>query len=165
LHLDTSVMACHYHSSKYSSKIEATAEFRLYLPAPTVFISVPKDMKFLRVTLEGYISIDVQTMKNLNLIKCHNVGSKRSGVSLFSALNFCKAPMGVRMLRANLVQPPSDSVVISSRLDTVSKLLDLESNVFEDLGSALQHFPDVDLINLSIGMSIHFSDIANLIFM
>ncbi|CAI9729269.1 homolog 4-like [Octopus vulgaris] len=50
-------------------------------------------------------SKDVTTAKNLELVQ--NLRDPKSSHSLFGILNYCKTPGGVRLLRANILQPPS----------------------------------------------------------
>uniref|UniRef100_A0A0N4ZPP8 DNA_MISMATCH_REPAIR_2 domain-containing protein n=1 Tax=Parastrongyloides trichosuri TaxID=131310 RepID=A0A0N4ZPP8_PARTI len=79
--------------------------------------------------LEGRCIIDLQTCKNLNVIKELNektVGEKSIAFSqtktLFSTLNTCLTDGGTKTLRSNLLQPSCNVDVIKKRIDAVEEL-------------------------------------------
>jgi DNA mismatch repair ATPase MutS len=115
------------------------------------------------MSLEGFVSIDANTSRGLQLITSNDCKSKK--LSLFYMLNYCQTPMGgkneiiciklftmnsEKMLRSNLLQPPNNIEIINARLDVVEKFLESEEMFFETI-SILKQIPDLDSINNSLG--------------
>lgn len=60
--------------------------------------------QFDAVLNSGYMFIDPESARNLELVQ-NNVTMKQNNC-LFSTLNACQTPMGERLLRATILQPP-----------------------------------------------------------
>ncbi|KAL3990697.1 MutS domain V family protein [Acanthocheilonema viteae] len=67
--------------------------------------------------------IDVNTMRNVEVVERIHLKQKTLGRSLFSALNTCLTSGGVRLLRSSLLQPSVDLSMIEARLDAVEELI------------------------------------------
>lgn len=63
--------------------------------------------------------------------------------TLFGILNRTLTPMGKRLLRMNILQPPSTLQVIKDRLDAVEELSVSEEEIF-NIQSCLKHLTDLD---------------------
>ncbi|XP_062517164.1 mutS protein homolog 4-like [Corticium candelabrum] len=85
--------------------------------------------------------IDTTTVKNLEILV--NSRDSKSPQCLFGVLNHTKTALGARLLRANLLQPPSDVETISLRLDCVAELIEKEDLYFRIQG-VLVRFLDVE---------------------
>ena len=53
----------------------------------------------------GSMLIDYLSVRNLELVQ--NLQNSKSSQSLFGILDYCRTPMGKRLLRANILQPSS----------------------------------------------------------
>ncbi|TPX33894.1 hypothetical protein SmJEL517_g03317 [Synchytrium microbalum] len=90
--------------------------------------------------IDGTVMIDAVTSRNLELVT--NITAGHHGFSLFSVLNHTCTPMGARLLRTNILQPPSNERTINTRLDSVEDLIH-NQEMFFAVKSALKGFPDV----------------------
>lgn len=52
--------------------------------------------------------VDASTAKNLELLQ--NLRDPTSDITLYGILNYTKTPGGARLLRANILQPPSGTL-------------------------------------------------------
>jgi DNA mismatch repair protein MSH4 len=87
---------------------------------------------------------DTITAKNLELVQSiSSSGSKRC--TLLGILDRTKTPMGRRLLRMNILQPPCSLNVIEDRLHVVQVLSKSEENVFS-IQSNLKQLNDLDRI-------------------
>ena len=68
--------------------------------------------------------IDLSSIHSLELIQ--NLQVSRSKDCLFGLLNHTLTPMGSRLLRGNVLQPPTDVEVIRKRSDALEELLTRE---------------------------------------
>lgn len=84
---------------------------------------------------------DTITAKNLELVA--NTTSPHTQNTLFGILNRTLTPMGKRLLRMNILQPPSTLTVIKDRLDAVEELSISEEDIF-NIQSCLKHLTDLD---------------------
>ena len=100
------------------------------------------DIKPVKVTIgclemadgTGSMLIDYLSVRNLELVQ--NLQSAKSSQSLFGILDHCHAPMGKRLLRANILQPSAghnslfilieDLRTIQDRLDAVQEMTETE---------------------------------------
>jgi DNA mismatch repair protein MSH4 len=64
--------------------------------------------------------LDLSTIVSLELIQ--NLQNARSKASLFGLLNETLTPMGGRLLRANILQPSTESSKLLARYDAVEDL-------------------------------------------
>ncbi|XP_064400656.1 mutS protein homolog 4-like isoform X2 [Halichondria panicea] len=85
--------------------------------------------------------IDVTTVKNLELLT--NSLNPRSCHSLYGLINFTKTPCGARLLRSNILEPPSHLETIKLRQDCVQELTENEA-LFFGLETVLKQFMNVD---------------------
>jgi DNA mismatch repair protein MSH4 len=70
---------------------------------------------------EGSMMIDVSTVRALELIE--NIQSSRCKASLFGLLNLTITKMGERLLRSNILQPPTQKDIIEKRYNAVQELV------------------------------------------
>jgi len=101
--------------------------------------------------------IDASSIENLELVA--NARSKEIKGSLFGILNHTKTISGGRLLRINLLQPPSDILTTTTRLECIEEFLGNE-RMFFDVAEALGRFLDLDslllqLIKIQKRKSIH----------
>lgn len=69
---------------------------------------------------QGSMMIDLSTAASLELIQ--NLQNAKSRDCLFGLLNETQTPMGSRLLRANILQPPTELEKIATRYDAVEEL-------------------------------------------
>jgi DNA mismatch repair protein MSH4 len=74
--------------------------------------------------------IDISTIHSLELIQ--NQHDARSKDCLFGLLNECLTPMGVRLLRSNIIQPSTQvETTLTPRYDALDELTMKEDMFFE----------------------------------
>jgi len=104
--------------------------------------------KSLKVVYEGSdntMIIDPTTAKLLELIV--NLNDPKSNQSLFGIINKTKTRSGFRLLRSNILQPPTDLKLIQTRLNMIEEMIS-SSNLFDGLESVLSQFCWVDIEQL-----------------
>lgn len=69
---------------------------------------------------EGSMMIDLSTIVSLELIQ--NLENSKSKDCLFGLLNETLTPMGSRLLRSNILQPSTDTQLLTDRYDAVEEL-------------------------------------------
>ncbi|GAN05554.1 mutS protein homolog 4 [Mucor ambiguus] len=87
---------------------------------------------------------DTITAKNLELV--HNTAhthSKRN--TLLGILDYTLTPMGKRLLRTNILQPPCSLEITNDRLDTIEELCQNEECIY-NIQSSLKQLVDIDSI-------------------
>jgi DNA mismatch repair protein MSH4 len=72
--------------------------------------------------------IDLSSVVSLELIQ--NLQNTKSKDCLFGLLNETLTPMGSRLLRRNILQPPTDRDKIAGRYETVEELSSKEDMFF-----------------------------------
>ncbi|KAI9625290.1 hypothetical protein PSHT_09166 [Puccinia striiformis] len=102
------------------------------------------------ISVEGCMLIDRNTIQDLELI--NNAVSSKSKQSLFGLLNHTHTPMANRLLRSNLLAPPTEIGVIESRLDAVQELIEMEDSFF-NLRKSLKLLSQIDLDKLISGIT------------
>ncbi|KAM3482271.1 hypothetical protein MY8738_004110 [Beauveria namnaoensis] len=86
--------------------------------------------------------IDVSAIQCLEIVQ--NSHSSKSKDSLFGLLNHCVTPMGNRMLRSNIIQPPTlYESFMAPRYDAVEELT-LNDEMFLEIRKTLKKFLDVE---------------------
>ncbi|KAK9377113.1 muts domain V-domain-containing protein [Lipomyces chichibuensis] len=110
---------------------------------------------------EGSMLIDYSTVRNLELIQ--NIANPKGLHSLLGTLNTTNTPMGLRLLRSNILQPLTDKATLESRLDALEELTQNEE-LFFACQSSLKPFQDLDrllttLISIPTKPSIKFSEL------
>src|SRR6202035_4851224 len=83
--------------------------------------------------------LDAQTRRNLELV----APLSRSGMSLAALLDRTRTPMGARLLRARLLEPLTEPLLILARHDAVAALFDAP-RVRDTLGEALAAVRDLE---------------------
>ncbi|KXT00085.1 hypothetical protein AC578_5790 [Pseudocercospora eumusae] len=92
---------------------------------------------------EGSMMIDLSTIRSLELVQ--NLQNPKSKDCLFGLLNETLTPMGVRLLRSNVLQPVTNQKTLNKRYDAVEELSTKE-DMFFNARSALKPFLDIDKI-------------------
>ncbi|KAM3434839.1 hypothetical protein MY4824_005169 [Beauveria thailandica] len=86
--------------------------------------------------------IDISALQCLEIVQ--NSHSTKSKDSLFGLLNHCVTPMGNRMLRSNIIQPPTlYESFMAPRYDAVEELT-LNDEMFLEIRKTLKKFLDVE---------------------
>lgn len=100
---------------------------RVNLTQVLKYIEMQLEMTFalqsLRIKFEasqGSMMIDRSTVASLELIQ--NLQNAKSRECLFGLLNETLTPMGSRLLRSNILQPPIEQEKILARYDAVEEL-------------------------------------------
>ncbi|UJO15955.1 MutS 4 [Fulvia fulva] len=92
---------------------------------------------------DGSMMIDLSTIKSLELVQ--NLQMPKSRDCLFGLLNETQTPMGMRMLRSNILQPNTDAETLAGRYDAVEELSTKEQ-LFFSVRAGLKPFLDLDKI-------------------
>lgn len=82
----------------------------------------PHSLRFEVQTSEDTTLVDIDTARYVELLT--SSWDPRSKDCLFGYLNHCSTPGGVKLLRANLFQPPARLELIQRRLDAVHELVE-----------------------------------------
>uniref|UniRef100_A0A1I8EFM9 DNA mismatch repair proteins mutS family domain-containing protein n=1 Tax=Wuchereria bancrofti TaxID=6293 RepID=A0A1I8EFM9_WUCBA len=80
-------------------------------------------LKVTYLVAEKSCFIDVNTLRNVEVVERIHLKQKTLGRSLFSVLNTCLTSGGVRLLRSSLLQPSADLSMIEARLDAIEELI------------------------------------------
>ncbi|XP_055959284.1 mutS protein homolog 4 [Patella vulgata] len=127
-------------SSKYYC-LATTAAILKYVEFIQNIVYAPNSIQLVFRGSEHSTMIDLSTSRNLELLQ--NIRDPKSHHTLFGTLNFTKTAGGTRLLRSNILQPPSDVETIRLRQDVVSELTEKEE-VFYNLQSTLSKFIDLE---------------------
>lgn len=93
-----------------------------YLETNFNFRVVPHSMRVRYQPSEGTMMIDVSVIQSFELIR--NLRDWKSKNCLFGLLNQTLTPMGVRMLRSNIVQPSTlKEACLAPRYDAIEELI------------------------------------------
>lgn len=85
--------------------------------------------------------IDTITAKNLELVS--NTTNSHTKNTLLGVLDHTLTPMGKRLLRMNILQPPNSIDIIRDRLDAIEELSCSEESIF-NIQSCLKQLTDLD---------------------
>jgi DNA mismatch repair protein MSH4 len=77
---------------------------------------------------EDSLMIDLSTIQSLELIQ--NIQNAKSRDCLFGLLNETLTPMGARLLRSNILQPSTQSELLSRRYEAVDEFQSMEGMFF-----------------------------------
>uniref|UniRef100_A0A158R415 DNA_MISMATCH_REPAIR_2 domain-containing protein n=1 Tax=Syphacia muris TaxID=451379 RepID=A0A158R415_9BILA len=99
-------------------------------------------LKITYQTMEKTCFVDVNTLKNIEVIERRHTTFKEPCRSLFNVLNTCSTTGGIRMLRSCLLQPSADINIILARCDAIEELLGNRS-VFERLLAVIGSAGDI----------------------
>ncbi|GAM43291.1 hypothetical protein TCE0_047f17986 [Talaromyces pinophilus] len=131
------------------------------------YIELQLDMTFtfhsLRIKFEasqGSMMIDLSTAASLELIQ--NLQNAKSRDCLFGLLNETQTQMGSRLLRTNVLQPPTEQEKIAARYDAVEELSTKE-DMFYAIREALKNFIDADKVLTSACATSNYESIKNAI--
>ncbi|KAG2230711.1 hypothetical protein INT48_003718 [Thamnidium elegans] len=102
-----------------------------------------RTIKFSYQGAEGTMLIDTITANNLELVS--NTTNSHTKNTLLGILDHTLTPMGKRLLRMNILQPPCSIDIIKDRLDAVEELSNHEENIF-NIQSYLKQLTDLDYI-------------------
>ncbi|XP_046376598.2 mutS protein homolog 4-like isoform X1 [Haliotis rufescens] len=134
-------------ASKYYC-LATTAALLKYTEFIQNIMYAPASVKVIFKGSEQTTMIDASTAKNLELLQ--NRRDPKSEHTLYGVLNHTKTHGGARMLRSNILQPPSDFETICTRQDIVAELTEKEE-IFLNLQSVVSRFLDIDhLISLCV---------------
>ncbi len=95
------------------------------------------------------MAIDRNTISHLELLANAKTGKSKN--SLIGTIDCTKTTVGSRLLRSNLMSPPTGIATINARLDLVDSFLDDEAFFYEVL-EQLQALPDVDKMMAHISL-------------
>ncbi|PHH66757.1 hypothetical protein CDD81_5889 [Ophiocordyceps australis] len=88
--------------------------------------------------------IDISAIQSLEIMQ--NLRDHKSKDSLYGLLNYTSTPMGARMLRNNILQPPTRSeAFIAPRYDALEELSSREET-FHEIRKSLKLFHDVERV-------------------
>lgn len=104
------------------------------------------------------MSIDRSTMANLELLV--NVRTGKVAKSLVGTVDCTKTSVGGRLLRTNLMAPPTRLDTINARLDLVDSLLE-DEEFFYVVMEHLEDLPDVDKMLSYVALAPHGSRGSN----
>ncbi|KAL6046684.1 MutS protein msh4 [Balamuthia mandrillaris] len=127
-------------ASKYLS-VASTAALIKYVEFMQKMSFAPESMKIVYQAVEGTMMIDAPSIANLELIRNQRSGNANN--------TLYETAVGARLLRINLLQPPSNIPTINTRLDCVEELIDNEKMFFKVL-EALAQFLDLDSLLLQL---------------
>ncbi|KAL7579852.1 hypothetical protein ACA910_004864 [Epithemia clementina (nom. ined.)] len=114
-------------------------------------VAVASGCLFLSVNAGGNnrMEIDRSTLLHLELLVNSKTGKAKN--SLIGTVDKTKTTVGSRLLRSNLMSPPTEIETINARLDLVDAFLGHES-FFYDVYEHLSHLPDMDKILSNIAL-------------
>ncbi|OWZ55230.1 DNA mismatch repair protein MSH4 [Cryptococcus neoformans 125.91] len=101
-----------------------------------------RSLRMKYVVSEGTMFIDIETAKNLELVR--NNLTNKAAHTLYSVLNHCHTPMGMRLLRTCILQPSNVLSNIEERLDAVQELVTVQAKLTA-LRSKLSIVSNLDL--------------------
>lgn len=104
----------------------------------------PKTMKIEYLINFGKLSIDVDTVFRLELIKAasNTMSNTKEVVSLFKIMNTCVTKMGSSTLRSIILEPMSDLAQITDRQNCIEELMQ-KQNLLHNIKVALSKFYEV----------------------
>ncbi|KAK7427073.1 MutS protein msh4 [Neonectria magnoliae] len=103
---------------------------------------VPHSLRIRYRPSEDTMMIDISAIQSLEIMQ--NLRNSKSKECLFGLLNHTSTPMGSRMLRSNILQPPTrEEAFINPRYDALEELTTNEE-MFCEIRKALKLFHDVE---------------------
>ncbi|KPM34986.1 MutS 4 [Neonectria ditissima] len=103
---------------------------------------VPHSLRIQYRPSEDTMMIDISAIQSLEIMQ--NLRNPKSKECLFGLLNHTSTPMGSRMLRSNILQPPTrEEAFINPRYDALEELTTNEE-MFCEIRKALKLFHDVE---------------------
>ncbi|UPK91984.1 hypothetical protein LCI18_002919 [Fusarium solani-melongenae] len=105
---------------------------------------VPHSLRIQYRPSEDTMMIDISAIKSLEIMQ--NLRNPKSKDSLFGLMNHTTTPMGARMLRSSILQPPTrDDAYITPRYEALDELTTNEE-MFREIRKALKLFHDTEKI-------------------
>ncbi|PTB66869.1 DNA mismatch repair protein [Trichoderma citrinoviride] len=102
----------------------------------------PQSLRIRYQPSEDTMMIDISAMQSLEVMR--NLKSAKSKECLFGLLNHTLTPMGSRVLRNNMLQPPTDfDGFIRTRYDALEEMVTNEE-MFHEIRKALKLFHDIE---------------------
>ncbi|KAJ4854978.1 mutS domain V domain-containing protein [Trichoderma breve] len=102
----------------------------------------PQSLRIRYQPSEDTMMIDISAMQSLEVMR--NLKSAKSKECLFGLLNHTLTPMGSRVLRNNMLQPPTDfDGFIKTRYDALEEMVTNEE-MFHEIRKALKLFHDAE---------------------
>ncbi|KAF4127029.1 DNA mismatch repair protein MSH4 [Geosmithia morbida] len=128
-------------------KYHATSSFSAamnYIEVTSNITFSPQSLRIHYEPSDNTMMIDISVFQSLEIMR--SLGNVKSKNSLFSLLNFTLTPMGARMLRSCLLQPPTqtDSFIVP-RHDALEELV-INDEMFLAIRKALRPFRDAEKI-------------------
>uniref|UniRef100_A0A1B6D8P9 DNA mismatch repair proteins mutS family domain-containing protein n=1 Tax=Clastoptera arizonana TaxID=38151 RepID=A0A1B6D8P9_9HEMI len=121
--------------------LSAAAALIKYVEFEKNVFFAPKSLKIVYQSATDIMNIDVETAQRLELVLSY--GSNEINGSLFGILNHCSTISGYRLLRANILQPPTTLPQIEKRLNSVTELAQ-NPMLLHSLQSTLIKFKEVE---------------------
>ena len=97
---------------------------------------------------DDYLIIDANSQQNLELF----TPVSANGTALITVLNHCKTPMGKRLLMQQMKRPLRKHSRINQRLDAITRLLDANPELVNNLRTTLNSIGDIERISSRIGL-------------
>ncbi|KAJ4138368.1 MutS protein msh4 [Fusarium equiseti] len=105
---------------------------------------VPHSLRIQYRPSEDTMLIDISAIQSLEIMQ--NLRNSKSKDSLFGLLNHTSTPMGSRLLRSNILQPPTNArKFILTRYDALEELTTNEE-MFLEIRKALKLFLDIEKV-------------------
>lgn len=95
----------------------------------------------------SYIYLDANSQKNLELVENLQGGQNHT---LASVLDRCVTPMGSRMLKRNLLQPPKNLQLVNARHDLISEFI--ENDAFGSVSELLREAGDLERVTARLAL-------------
>ncbi|ALF59961.1 DNA mismatch repair protein MutS [Psychrobacter urativorans] len=97
---------------------------------------------------DDYLIVDANSQQNLELF----TPVSANGTALITVLNHCKTPMGKRLLMQQMKRPLRKHSRINQRLDAITRLLDANPQLVNNLRTTLNTICDIERISSRIGL-------------
>ncbi|KAM0425519.1 hypothetical protein ACHAPT_009308 [Fusarium lateritium] len=121
--------------------ISCLAAAMKYIQRHFSFNFVPHSLRIQYRPSEDTMMIDISAIQSLEIMQ--NLRNPKSKHSLFGLMNHTLTPMGARMLRSSILQPPTCDLSIEPRYDALHELTTNEE-LFREVRKALKLFHDTE---------------------
>lgn len=128
------------YESKYVSMAALAALYKFIEFSQSIFL-VTDTLKVSFIHPESLLRVDLNTLRNLEVIQSLDGDMKKSVAGLFT----CRTQPGARLIRANLIQPLRDLSTILGRQQAIQELLD-NSTLRSELSLLISSFPNTEII-------------------
>ncbi|KND89999.1 MutS protein [Tolypocladium ophioglossoides CBS 100239] len=128
------------HGKYYA--VSSFAAAMKYIEHQLAISFAPHSLRILYQPSEDTMMIDISAIQSLEIMQ--NIRNSKSKACLYGLLNHTSTPMGARMLRSNILQPPTrQDSFIDPRYDALEELTTKEE-MFREIRKALKLFHDVE---------------------